>query len=73
MTYTLTNDPGTIRRDSDGAFIPTDPNNRDYVAYMVWLLQGNHPTIPDGVDPPTPPADPDPPADPTPPSTAPGI
>ena len=44
MTYTLTAHPNTIVRDEDGAFIPTDPDNMDYQAYLAWLDGGNEPT-----------------------------
>ena len=44
MTYTLTAHPNTIVRDEDGAFIPTDPDNRDYQEYLAWLDDGNQPT-----------------------------
>ena len=44
MTYTLTAQPNTIVRDSDGAFIPTDPDNIDYAEYLAWLDEGNQPT-----------------------------
>ena len=44
MTYTLTEHPNTITRDSDGAFIPTDPDNVDYQEYLAWLDEGNEPT-----------------------------
>jgi hypothetical protein len=30
-----------IQRVSDGAFIPADPENRDYQAYLVWVAAGN--------------------------------
>jgi hypothetical protein len=44
MTYTLTANPDIIVRDSDGAFIPADPANIDYQAYLAWRLDGNFPT-----------------------------
>ena len=34
----------TILRDEDRAFIPTDPDNRDYQEYLAWLDEGNEPT-----------------------------
>jgi len=34
---------GGVRRASDGAFIPDDPRNRDWVAYQEWLTAGNLP------------------------------
>jgi hypothetical protein len=44
MTYTLSMDPNVVVRDEDGAFIPADPANGDYQAYLAWLDQGNEPT-----------------------------
>ena len=31
----------SIKRLSDGAFIPNDPGNRDYAAYLAWVEEGN--------------------------------
>lgn len=47
MPYTL-NSIGGIVRDSDGAFIPQDPLNSDYAAYLAWVAQGNTATPPPG-------------------------
>lgn len=33
----------TIVRVSDNAFIPFDPDNTDYQAYLKWLAEGNTP------------------------------
>jgi hypothetical protein len=33
----------TVKR-SDGMFIPTDPANTDYIAYLKWIEEGNVPT-----------------------------
>ena len=32
-----------IKRLTDNAFIPFDPDNRDYVEYLAWLAEGNEP------------------------------
>ena len=42
MTYQLTTG-NSILRATDGAFIPPDPANTDYAAYLAWLDEGNTP------------------------------
>jgi hypothetical protein len=42
MTYQLTTGD-TILRIADNAFIPQDPANTDYAAYLAWLEAGNTP------------------------------
>ncbi len=42
MTYQLTTGD-TILRIADNAFIPPDPANTDYAAYVAWLDEGNTP------------------------------
>jgi hypothetical protein len=33
-----------VLRITDNAFIPFDPQNTDYQAYLQWLSEGNVPT-----------------------------
>ena len=54
MTYQLTQGD-TILRLTDNAFIPPDPDNTDYVAYLAWLEEGNTPEPYVAPEPPTPP------------------
>lgn len=52
--YQLINDPKTnqqvsVRRLSDNACIPFDPDNTDYQAYLKWVAEGNIPLPADEV------------------------
>ena len=42
MTYRLTQG-ASILRIQDNAWIPPDPANTDYQAYLAWLAEGNTP------------------------------
>jgi hypothetical protein len=44
MTYTI-NQNGSIVRDSDGATVPVDPHNSDYIAFLQWQGAGNQVTV----------------------------
>jgi hypothetical protein len=45
MTYTV-NPLGGVVRDTDGASIPNDPQNTDWLLYLSWEAIGNKPTVP---------------------------
>jgi hypothetical protein len=40
---TLTNETNIVQRLLDNAFIPFDPANTDYQAYLKWVSEGNTP------------------------------
>jgi len=42
-----------VKRLSDSAFIPFDPANTDYQAYLKWVAEGNEPLPPDEPETPT--------------------
>jgi hypothetical protein len=33
-----------VQRLEDNAFIPFDPQNSDYIAFLKWIEEGNVPT-----------------------------
>jgi hypothetical protein len=41
--YKLTQENQGVKRIADNAFIPFDPANTDYQAYLKWLEEGNTP------------------------------
>lgn len=50
--YQIIKDSNSIKRIADGAFIPADPANMDYTAYLAWVDAGN---TPEPAPPPPPP------------------
>ena len=44
-----TNEANSVQRIADNTFIPFDPDNTDYQAYLKWLAEGNTPLPADEV------------------------
>ena len=42
--YQLTRTENQVKRIADNTFIPFDPDNTDYQAYLAWVAEGNVPT-----------------------------
>jgi hypothetical protein len=43
-TSSITGQPASsVKRIADNAYIPFDPANTDYQAYLKWLADGNQP------------------------------
>ena len=43
MSKFLGQELNVVKRIADNAFIPFDPANTDYQAYLLWLAEGNVP------------------------------
>ena len=41
--YKLTASEKIVQRLADNAFIPFDPANVDFQAYLAWVAEGNEP------------------------------
>lgn len=44
----ITGEIQSVNKLDSGIFIPFDPNNVDYQAYLKWLAEGNEPIPADG-------------------------
>jgi hypothetical protein len=42
-THPVFGEAQSVRRVSDGASIPFDPDNTDYQEYLKWVSEGNTP------------------------------
>jgi len=43
LPSTMMGEPTCVKRVEDGAFIPKDPSNSDYQAYLKFLAEGGQP------------------------------
>jgi len=43
LINTASNTQQWVKRIIDNAFIPADPDNTDYQAYLKWVAEGNTP------------------------------
>ena len=50
LMLNLNGDVSSVKRLADNAFIPMDPANTDYQAYLEWLAEGNEPSPADPVE-----------------------
>jgi hypothetical protein len=46
---TITNEVDVVLNLSTGGYIPFNPNNTDYAAYLKWVAEGNTPQPADEV------------------------
>jgi len=46
-SFYASDSPSYVKRLSDNVYIPFDPSNTDYQAFLQWLAEGNEPLPPD--------------------------
>lgn len=45
VNHPATNNVGAVKRLSDNAYIPLDPANTDYQAFLAWVAEGGTPEV----------------------------
>jgi hypothetical protein len=50
IKYPMSNEIKVVKRLVDNSFIPFDPANTDYQAYLKWLEEGNTPLPAEGAE-----------------------